>query len=186
MDRSSGRAPSHESGRQIAIDAFTAWLATQLALVPAAAWWQLAGMLVALRASTRLGMWPYALLALPGTLAHELSHYTVALALGASPAFPSLLPERSERGWRLGSVSFRAGLLRSLPIVLAPLVLLPLALAWAIAFLPTASWPLRLLHLWLVAALAYASLPSRADLRIALPALTIVALAGLAVFLLGR
>ena len=130
-------------------------------------------------------MWPYALLALPGTVAHEFAHFLVALVLGASPSFPSLLPERSERGWRLGSVAFRAGLLRSVPIVLAPLALLPIALAWAVVFLPTATWPMRLLHLWLIAALAYASLPSRADLRIALPAFAIAA-AVLLVILLFR
>lgn len=162
------------------------WAREGLARLSAGDWAQLATAFVLLRASTRLGMWPYAVLALPGTLAHELAHYLVALALGASPSFPSLLPERSERGWRLGSVAFRAGLLRSVPIVLAPIALLPLALAWAVAFLPTAPWPLRLLHLWLVAALAYASLPSRADLRIALPAFAIAAVAALVAFLLLR
>lgn len=139
-----------------------------------------------MRASQRLGMWPYALLALPGTIAHEFAHYLVARVLGAPASFPSLLPERSEHGWRLGSVAFRAGWLRSVPIVLAPFLLLPLALAWAIAFLPTATWPLRLLHLWLVAALAYAAFPSRADWRIALPALAIAALVALIIFLLAR
>lgn len=167
------------------MDAFTAGLVAQLATVPTLAWWQLAGMLVLLRASTHLGMWSYALLALPGTVAHELAHFVVALLLGASPSFPSLLPQRSERGWRLGSVAFRAGLLRSVPIVLAPLALLPIALAWAVAVLPTAPWPVRLLHLWLIAALAYASLPSRADLRIALPAFALAA-AVLFAFLLLR
>ena len=168
------------------MDALLAGPLAQLAVVPASAWWQVAGALVLLRASTRLGMWPYALLALPGTLAHELSHYAVALVLGASPSFPSLLPARSEHGWRLGSVAVRAGWLRSVPIVLAPLLLLPVALAWAIAFLPTAAWPMRLLHLWLIAALAYAALPSRADWRIALPALSVFALAAVLMFLLGR
>ena len=167
------------------MEAFTAGLVARLAVVPALSWWQLAGMLVLLRASTHLGMWSYALLALPGTVAHEFAHFLVALVLGASPSFPSLLPQRSERGWRLGSVSFRAGLLRSVPIVLAPLALLPIALACAVVFLPTAPWPLRLLHLWLVAALAYASLPSRADLRIALPAFALAG-AALIAFLLLR
>lgn len=156
---------------------FIEWGKAGLASLSTSDLLQLAAVFALLRASTRLGMWPYALLAMPGTLAHELSHYSIALVLGASPSFPSLLPERSERGWRLGSVAFRAGLLRSVPIVLAPLLLLPLALAWAATFLPAAPWPLRLLHLWLVAALLSAGLPSRADLRIALPALAILAAA---------
>src|SRR5215468_7831197 len=76
--------------------------------------------------SKRSGMWFYAIAALPGTLAHESAHFLVALLLGARPAFPSLVPVRSERGWRLGSVSFRAGKLRAGPIALAPFALLPL------------------------------------------------------------
>ena len=166
------------------VDPIFNWWREGMALLSTPDYIQLGVVFLLLRASMRLGMWPYALLALPGTVAHELSHYTVALLLGASPSFPSLLPERSERGWRLGSVAFRAGLLRSVPIVLAPLALLPIALAWAVVFLPAAPWPMRLLHLWLISALAYASLPSRADLRIALPAVAIAAVALLAFLLL--
>lgn len=130
-------------------------------------------------------MWTYALLALPGTFAHESAHFLVALVLGAQPQFPSLIPQRSEHGWRLGSVRFRAGLLRSLPIVLAPLLLLPLGLAWALYFFaPAGTWPLQMFHLWLVASLLTASLPSSADLRIALPALGLALIAALAWWLL--
>jgi hypothetical protein len=129
-------------------------------------------------------MWPYAVIALPGTLAHELAHYLVALILFAKPSFPSLLPQRSEHGWRLGSVAFRAGLLRSVPIALAPLLLAPLALYWAATFLAPATWPLLALHAWIVGALVSACLPSKADFKIALPALLIIAvIAGLAWFL---
>lgn len=133
------------------------------------------GAFLLLRVSGRLGMWPYALLALPGTLAHELAHYLTALVLFAKPSFPSLLPTRTEHGWRLGSVKFRAGLLRSVPIALAPLVLLPLALFWSAVFLAPATWPWIALHAWLVATFLSACLPSRADFRIALPALALIA-----------
>lgn len=130
---------------------------------------------LAIRLSARLGMWPYAVLALPGTVAHELAHYLVAVLLRARPSFPSLLPQRSERGWRLGSVAFHAGKWRAVPIALAPLLLFPLAFWWASGWLAGAQGLLLALHAWVVAALLSASLPSRTDLRIAMPGLLLIA-----------
>jgi hypothetical protein len=125
-----------------------------------------------IRLSRYAGMWIYALVALPGTLAHELAHFIVALVLFARPQFPSLIPIRTERGgWRLGSVAFRADYVRAMPIAMAPLALAPLALWWAGTFLHTASWPLYGLHVWVVAAAMTASVPSRTDFKLALPAL---------------
>lgn len=125
------------------------------------------------------GMWVYALTALPGTVAHELAHFVVAFVLGARPAFPSLLPVRTQRGWRLGSVAFRVGHARALPIAMAPLVLAPLALWWAAVMLHPALPPLYFLHVWIVAALFSASLPSTTDFKLALPALGVLALLAL-------
>jgi len=71
-------------------------------------------------------------------------------------------------------VAFRVGRLRAMPIALAPLVLLPLALWWAGAFLRTPTWPLYCLHAWIVAALLTASFPSREDWKLALPALIVL------------
>jgi hypothetical protein len=133
----------------------------------------LATMLV-IHACRYAGMWIYAIIALPGTFAHELAHFVMALILGAQPSFPSLIPTRTERGWRLGSVAFRVGHLRALPIALAPLLLAPLAWWWAVWFLHTASLPLYGVHVWIVAALLMASLPSATDLKLALPALSVV------------
>lgn len=133
------------------------------------------GALLLIRASSRLGMWAYALIALPGTLAHELAHFLVALALRAQPSFPSLVPQRSAHGWRLGSVAFRAGPLRSVPIALAPFALAPLGLWWAATFLAGARWPGYGVHAWIVGALISACLPSSADFKIALPALLVLA-----------
>ena len=137
------------------------------------------GMLLVIRLSSRIGVWAYALLALPGTLAHELAHYLVAALLLARPQFPSLIPQRTEHGWRLGSVAFRAGWLRSLPIALAPFALLPLSLWWAVTWMLPALGLMYFMQAWIVAALVSASLPSSADFRIALPALSLLALAGL-------
>jgi hypothetical protein len=162
------------------------WSASQLGALSASDWGMVFAAFVLIRASSLLGMWAYALLALPGTLAHELAHFLVALALAAKPSFPSLVPKRSEHGWRLGSVSFRAGLLRSVPIALAPIALLPLALAYGVTFMAPAAWPLAVLHAWIMAALFSACLPSRADFRIAIPALLLAVLAAAASWYLLR
>jgi hypothetical protein len=147
-----------------------------LALSPADGACILAALLV-IRLSRFAGMWIYALIALPGTLAHELAHFIVALVLFARPRFPSLIPIRAEHGgWRLGSVACHAGYVRAMPIAMAPLALAPLALWWAGTFLHTASWPLYGLHVWIVAAMMTASVPSRADFKLALPALIAVAI----------
>lgn len=143
-----------------------------------------AGALLLIRLSSHLGMWTYALVALPGTLAHELAHYLTALLLAAKPSFPSLVPQRTPFGWRLGSVAFRAGPLRSLPIAMAPLLLLPLAAWWMLTFMPGSSWPMLGVHAWIVGALVSASLPSSADFRIAFPALAVIAVIGLGWWLL--
>lgn len=143
-----------------------------------------AGMLLLIRLAHRLGMWTYALVAMPGTFAHELAHYLVATVLMAKPSFPSLIPQRQEHGWRLGSVAFRAGWLRSLPIALAPFALLPLALWWAATWMQPAAGFTYFLQAWIVAALVSASLPSAADFRIALPALGVIGLGVLAYLLL--
>ena len=133
-----------------------------------------AGMLQLIHLAKRAGMWIYALVALPGTALHELSHFFVALLLGGKPAFPSLLPQRTERGWRLGHVAFRGGYLRSMFVGVAPLLLAPLAWWWAQAMLAPAPMPLYLLHAWIVAALLQACLPSREDWKLALPALALL------------
>src|SRR5690349_19261760 len=78
------------------------------------------GAMLIIRACRHAGIWIYAMVALPGTLAHELAHFVVAFVLGAQPSLPSVRPIRTERGWRLGSVTFRVGYARALPIALAP------------------------------------------------------------------
>lgn len=158
-----------------AVSAVVAAASVALQRLSATDWVAMLGALALIRASSRLGMWTYALIALPGTFAHELAHYLTALLLRAQPSFPSLRPQRSAHGWRLGSVTFRAGMLRAVPIALAPFLLAPLALAWAIWWMaPASGWP-YVAHAWIVAALLSASLPSSADFRIALPALLLLA-----------
>jgi hypothetical protein len=144
-----------------------------LALSPIDVFCVIAAMLI-IHLSRYAGMWVYALIALPGTIAHELAHFCVAWIFGAQPAFPSLIPVRTQRGWQLGSVSFRVGRARALPIAMAPLLLAPLALCWAAWLMHPAPLPWYCLHVWMVAALLTASIPSRTDFKLALPGLAVL------------
>lgn len=134
-----------------------------------------AAVVVAHRVVALAGMWAYALFTLVGTIFHELTHLVFALFLGARPSFPSLIPEQTQTGWRLGSVKFSSGLLRNIPIALAPLLLAPLGLWWAAAHMHPASGLKYLLHAWISGTLIMASMPSMADWKIAAPSLLLCA-----------
>ena len=169
--------------------AATAWLAATLPLPGTRDALLALAALVLMRMAPRLGMWLYALVALPGTLMHELAHFIVALLLRAQPEFPSLLPRRMDGGWRMGSVAFRAGPVRAAPIALAPLLLFPLAWWWTVAIMPRFTWPWLAAAAWIAGALLSACLPSPADLRLARPALlglAVVALVALGLWLAVR
>jgi hypothetical protein len=159
------------------IDRFAAALAD----VPAWAWAAVVAVLAVQRIARRFGLWAYAAIALPGTLAHELAHYVVALLLAADPRLPRLWPQRVEQGWRLGSVAFRAPWWRAGPIALAPLLLMPASLAWVVVFVADARDARLALHAWIAGTLLSAALPSRTDLRIAAPFLALAVLAAAAV-----
>lgn len=152
----------------------TATLATNFATLRPADFAAIASMLVLIRLARHAGMWVYALVALPGTAVHELSHYLLALCLDGAPSFPALLPTRTATGWRMGQVQFRVGHVRALFVGLAPLLLAPLAGWWAVALLAHATWPMYLLHAWVTAALLQACWPSWTDWKLALPALAVV------------
>ncbi|WP_133478905.1 hypothetical protein [Cognatilysobacter segetis] len=152
-------------------------LHTALVAVPTRAWLAVLAALVLQRLARRLGMWAYAMLALPGTLAHELAHYGVAWVLRGDPRLPTLWPERNAQGWRLGSVAFRAPWWRAGPIALAPLMLLPASLAWIAWLVADARGAWLALHAWIAGTLLSAALPSRTDLRIAAPSLLVLGVA---------
>jgi hypothetical protein len=152
-------------------------LAAGLADAPWWAWAAVVAVLALQRLARRFGLWAYAAFALPGTLAHELAHFVVALVLAADPQLPRLWPRRTERGWRLGSVAFRARWWRAGPIALAPLLLMPASLAWLAVFVADARGGWLALHAWIAGTLLSAALPSRADLRIAAPFTALVAVA---------
>src|SRR3569623_412434 len=82
----------------------------------------------------RRSPWGLALLALPGTFAHELAHLLVGVGVNARPVQFSLWPQRRGAGWTLGSVSFRnLGVFNADFVAYATVLLL--ALGWAL--LPT-------------------------------------------------
>ncbi len=135
--------------------------------------------------ASRTSMWRVALLALPGTIAHECAHLLVGTLLLAQPAGFSVWPKRAKNGWVLGSVTFRRlGLFNGAFVALAPVLLLPLA--WlclrhlTLPFWLQQQWGGWLLSGYLAATALYAALPSLADIKIGFPSLLFyAALAGL-------
>jgi hypothetical protein len=128
------------------------------------------------RVMAMLGIWTYALFTLLGTIFHEGLHWACATVLGANPSFPRLIPERTPTGWRLGSVSFTPGLLKNIPIALAPFLLAPFGLWWAAEYMHLATGWWYVMHAWIAGTVIMASLPSSQDWKIAAPALILCAI----------
>lgn len=129
----------------------------------------IAVLVVLILLSRRLGAL-FFLAAFPATLAHELAHLLVGLVTWGRPSGMRLWPQRSARGYVLGSVScLNVRWYNGLLIGLAPLLLLPLALALLYWRLQPPLLPLADEALWIymIACLVCASLPSRQDLRVA-------------------
>ncbi|GAM09431.1 hypothetical protein OR1_01709 [Geobacter sp. OR-1] len=138
--------------------------------------WDACGMAVFLllvamhRWTRRKGIFIAALWNLTGVVLHELAHLLSGLILGAGPTGFSIIPRRSDTGWKLGSVTFRkVNAFNAVPVALAPL---------GLAFAAYIVW--QLWHLWFEPALSstiwlylvmfillYNAAPSRQDLRIA-------------------
>lgn len=119
---------------------------------------------------TKRSFWLCALLALPGTLCHELCHWLVGKLLNAQPVHFTVLPRREGHGFVLGAVAFRNLRWYSAFFVgMAPLLLLPLAyllLLWRLGGQPVLDWSEAVI-LFLLANLVFAALPSWQDVRIA-------------------
>ena len=149
------------------------------------------GVFYAILRGLRDSPWRLALLALPGTLAHEAAHYVVGALLGAQPFGFTVWPRRQGPWIRLGAVSFRnVGLLNGAWVALAPLALLPLAtLAFTRALLPL--WDAHAWIAWLAVAygtgtLLHAALPSLQDLRLGARSIALYALAALLLWIAVR
>jgi hypothetical protein len=144
-----------------------------------------AGLMVLLRLGRQFGA-VFLLITFPITLAHELTHLVLGFLTGGQPSGLRIFPRRSARGYILGSVTCNnVRWYNGLFIGFAPLLLLPLAFAvlvWRVRLQPQptlteAAWALA------IAGLAFASLPSWQDIRVALTSswLLVAVLAGLAV-----
>jgi hypothetical protein len=75
-------------------------------------------------------MWLAAIVEIPGTILHEMSHFIVGFLLNAKPSSFSIIPKRTEDGYyTMGSVSFRnIRFYNALPSAMAPFLLLPLGI----------------------------------------------------------
>lgn len=142
-------------------------------------WWAL------LRAS-RFSGWRMALVLLPGTWLHEVSHWLVGLLLGARPTSFTLWPKREGNTWVLGSVGFtRLTIYNGAFVALAPLLLFALGAA-AFQHLLGPAFEAGQYGWWLAlgyptAAALYSGLPSTTDIRVG--ALSIALYAGTAALL---
>jgi len=119
----------------------------------------------------RVGMWSLALLAFPGTAAHEFAHFIVGLILWAKPQHFTVWPRRSGNSWIFGSVSFRGiNLLNAAFVAMAPLLLLPLA--WlCLIHITTMFWISDRLGWWffsgyLTASFLFGCIPSSQDFKV--------------------
>lgn len=135
--------------------------------------WLYVAVLVAVAAALhglRRRIWLFALVVLPGTVAHEGTHLLTGWALNAQPAGFTVLPRRGPGGWTLGAVSFgHVRWYNAFFVGMAPLLLLPAAYAllrWRLQGPLALGWQ-EALAVYLIANLLYAALPSWQDLRIA-------------------
>ncbi len=118
----------------------------------------------------RRSFWLVSVLALPGTLAHELCHWALGTAMNGRPVRFTVLPRREGRGYVLGAVAFsNLRWYNAFFIGMAPLLLLPAAFVlfqWRLAAHPALGWSEALMA-FLIANLLFGAVPSWADLRIA-------------------
>jgi hypothetical protein len=122
----------------------------------------------------------FALVAWPGTLAHELSHALCGAVLGGKPKSMTLWPKSLGNGqWQLGGVSFTNLKWWSAPwTAMAPMLLAPLSLAlaytWAYPYWVSGDLPAAAASLYVCATILQASWPSAKDFEVAFPGLVVI------------
>lgn len=152
------------------------WLIQYIEVADYLDWGLVIAVMIANVLAGRFGIWPYSLASFPGTACHELAHWLLAKVFFASPSLPSLWPKRHGDGWIMGSVEFVPTFYNSIPIALAPLLLIPVGIFVTVEVLHEAGGWSYLLYGWIAGNMLYASWPSSQDFRIAAPALGVVAL----------
>jgi len=143
--------------------------------IPSAA---LAAVGYALLLCAHRSVWTFTIVALPGTLAHEVSHFLVGLLFGAKPRGFSLRPQRSSKGWILGTVSFgRISVFNGAFVALAPILLFPPAwlclMHLAVPAWVAGRWVMWLVAGYLTASAAFAGVPSWQDIKAGAPSLVV-------------
>lgn len=159
-----------------------AFLGGLLNQIPAGAWGMLVVMVAMTFALIRCALHPtlFALVAWPGTLAHELAHAAVGFVLGGKPSNLSLFPKSLGNGrWELGSVSFSNLRWWSAPwTAMAPMLLAPLsfvlAVYWAYPVWESGNLATTAIALYVCSTILQASWPSSKDFEVAFPGLVVI------------
>lgn len=126
--------------------------------------------LMHLKHYTYRSMFWAALINIPGTVLHELMHFTVGLILNARPCNFKILPQRTIDGYVMGSVGFRnVTFYNAVPSALAPLLLLPIGFYINRYLLPEMKPTLVncILYILLQTVIIENAMPSKADFKIA-------------------
>lgn len=128
-------------------------------------------MLMRMKYATYRSMWLSAMVNIPGTMLHEMMHYSVGLFLNASPCNFTVFPRRNEEGdYVMGSVGFRnVTFYNAIPAAMAPLLLLPIGFYINRYALPliAPSFLNYILYVLLQTIIIENAIPSRADFRVA-------------------
>lgn len=108
---------------------------------------------------------------IPGTLLHELMHFTVGLFLNARPCNFTLIPRRDDAGnYVMGSVSFtNITFYNAVPAAMAPLLLLPVGFYVNRYVLPQIepTFANYVLYVFLQTVIIENAMPSGTDFRVA-------------------
>src|SRR5208282_1833152 len=129
-----------------------------------------AAWLVVMRLARR-SAWQIALISLPGTALHELSHFLIGSVLLAKPVSVSLIPKRKGNGWQLGAVEFTGlNIINAAPVAYAPLILVGVAWVlfdrWMLPVFQARDYQVWLLSGYAVACTLFSCLPSPRDIRV--------------------
>lgn len=137
---------------------------TTASIILVAAWLLVMGL-------ARRSVWQIALISLPGTILHELSHFILGILLFARPVSVNMIPRRQGNGWQLGSIAFSGlNVINAVPVAYAPLLLVGLAWVlferWTMPVFQSGDYLAWVLSGYVVACALFSCLPSPTDIRV--------------------
>ncbi len=144
--------------------------------------------------SRRFLIFLWSLIFLPGTIIHELSHFFMAILVGARTGkieiFPEFLDEDSHGGIALGSVQTqKLNIIQGVLVGLAPLFLGLGLLVWLGTLIlqsySTTTYSTLILQIYLFFTISNSFFPSRSDLVHAIPAVVTMAVISVIAWLVG-